>query len=246
MTHSQRISTSNTVPGHSRDRIPKTVNVKMKLAAWLTCLCLIPTIALAALTATERKSQFDRALSFIIASATPDIAPGERDRVIKAYGEAQPNKGLAVQDVYRGYFLLDLHEEQAFTGDRTLEGCQFHYARPCALIAINDEIASDGQLDYRDMPRLHYAGEFDLAQIPIIRQDTRNRADLQRYYNAPEPKAIAIHSWGELFIAVGSVDAQQTVLAKCGDFARDKQVGPCFLYAVSRQVVLPERRTQPK
>src|SRR5205085_492732 len=104
----------------------------------------------AALTAIERKSQFERALGFIISSTTPDINVSERDRIIKLYMEAQPSKGLAVQDVYRGYFVLDLHEEQAFAGDRTLEGCQLRYARPCALVAVNDEIASDGQLDYRD------------------------------------------------------------------------------------------------
>ena len=83
-------------------------------------------------------------------------------------------------DVYRGYFILDLHEEPPFAGERTLEGCQLRFARSCALIAINDEIASDGKLEYRDMPRLHYAGEFDLAQIPIIRLDTRNRTDFLR------------------------------------------------------------------
>ena len=97
------------------------------------------------------------------------------------------------------------------------------------------------------MPRLKYAGEFDLAQIPVIRQDTRNRADLQRYYSAKEPKAIAIHSWGELFVTVDRADAQRSVLDNCSNFVRDKQAeGACFLYSVNNQVVLPERRTQPK
>lgn len=220
---------------------------RFKYAGWIACLCLIPTIAWAALTASERKSQFERALGFIISATTPDIIASERDRIIKAYADAQPDKGLAVQNVDRSYFILDLHDEPAAAGDRTLEGCQLRYARPCALVAVNDEIASDGKLEYRDMPRLKYAGEFDLAQIPVIRQDTRNRADLQRYYVAREPKAIAIHSWGELFVTVDSADAQKSVLENCGKFVRDKQAdGPCFLYAVNNQVVLPERRTQPK
>lgn len=216
-------------------------------AGWIACLCLIPTIAWAALSASERKSQFEKALGFIISSTTPDIKADARDRIIKAYADAQPEKGLAVQNVDRGYFILDRHDDQASAGERTLEGCQLRYARPCALVAVNDEIASDGQLDYRDMPRLHYVGEFDLAQIPVIRQDTRNRADLQRYYSAKEPKAIAIHSWGELFVTVDRADAQRSVLENCSNFVRDKHAeGPCFLYAVGKQVVLPERLTQPK
>src|SRR5262245_21035437 len=122
----------------------------MRFASWIVCLCLMPSVAWAALTATERKGQFERALSFIMASVTPEIAPDERERLIRAYMEAEPSKALAVQDAKRGYFLLGIHEEQAFAGDRTLEGCQLHYARPCALIAVNEEIASDGKLDYRD------------------------------------------------------------------------------------------------
>ena len=46
--------------------------------------------------------------------------------------------------------------------------------------------------------------------------------------------------------AVGSADTRQTVLAKCREYARDKQGGPCFLYALNKQVVLSERRTQPE
>ena len=218
-----------------------------KYVAWIGCLCLIPSLALAALTASERKSQFERALGFIIASTTPDLNDEERDRVVKSYAKAQPHKSIAVQDVYRGYFILDLHEEPPFAGERTLEGCQLRFARSCALIAINDEIASDGKLEYRDMPRLQYAGEFDLAQIPIIRLVTRNRTDLQRYYGATEPKAIAIDSWGELLITVGRADAQKSVLDSCNKLARERLAyGPCFLYAINKQVVLPERRTQPK
>ena len=83
-------------------------------------------------------------------------------------------------------------------------------------------------------------------KIPIIRDDTRNRADLQRYFGASEPKAIAIHPWGELFIASGSKDAQETVLNNCNNFGRDKPDGPCLLYAINTKVVLPERLIRPK
>jgi len=221
-------------------------NFRWKQISWIASICLIPGIAFAALSTAERKSQFERALGLVINSTTPDMPADERKRLINAYVEGKPNKGLAVQDVYRKYFASVLHEDQDLVGDRTLEGCQLRFARPCALVAINDEVATEGQLDHKDMPRLRYAGEFDLSQIPIIRQDTRNRADLQRYFGASEPKAIAIHPWGELFIASGSADAQQTVLNRCNSFGRDKPDGPCLLYAINTKVVLPERMIRPK
>ncbi|WMT75708.1 hypothetical protein [Bradyrhizobium sp. Ash2021] len=223
-----------------------TANFKLKFMGWVGCICLIPGIAFAGLTTAQRKSQFERALGLVISAVTPDMPVDERDRLIEAYMNGKSNKGLAVQDVYRGYIVSVLHEDEEAVGDRALEACQMRFAKPCALVAINDEIATDGQLEYKDMPRLHYAGDFDLSQIPTIRLDTRNRADLQRYFRASEPKAIAIHPWGELFISWGTADAQQTVLNKCNNFGRDKQNGPCFLYAINTKVVLPERITRPK
>jgi hypothetical protein len=94
------------------------------------------------------------------------------------------------------YFRSVLHEDYEATGDRTLEACQLRFGKPCALIAINDEIAAEGDLTTKDMARLHYSGEFDLSKIPIIRAITRNRADVQGYFGAAGPKAMAIHPWG--------------------------------------------------
>jgi hypothetical protein len=48
----------------------------------------------------------------------------------------------------------------------------------------------------------------------------------------------AIHPWGELF--------KRTVLGKCNKFGIDKEEGPCFLYAINNNVVLPEHITHPK
>ena len=213
-------------------------NFRWKQISWIASFCLIPGIAFAALSTAERKSQFERALGLVINSTTPDMPADERKRLINAYVEGKPNKGLAVQDVYRKYFASVLHEDQDLVGDRTLEGCQLRFARPCALVAINDEVATEGQLDHRDMPRLRYAGEFDLSQIPIANAWSQSAR--------VEPKAIAIHPWGELFIASGSADAQQTVLNGCNSFGRDKPDGPCLLYAINTKVVLPERMIRPK
>jgi hypothetical protein len=220
----------------------------MKYISWIICICALPGVAFAGLATAERKSQFEKALSLIITTATPDVAADDRKSLIKAYMDGKRNKGLAVQNVYRRYFWSELHEDQISAGDRTLEGCQLRSGMPCALIAVNDEIAAEGQLIYKDMPRLYYAGEFDLAQIPIIRSITRSRSDLQKYFGGHEPKAIAIHPWGELFIASAATlgEAEQIVLGKCNKFGVDKGEGPCFIYAVNNNVVLPERLTQPK
>jgi hypothetical protein len=100
------------------------------------------------------------------------------------------------------------------------------------------------------MPRLHYAGKYDLSQIPIIRRITRQRPDVQNYDKAMEPKAIAIHPWGKLFISAGDPslkDAQTSALAKCNsDPARNGRDGGCFVYAINNDIVLDERRMQAK
>lgn len=43
----------------------------MKLMSWTICLCLLPGLAFAGLSRIERKSQFEKALSSIMAAATP-------------------------------------------------------------------------------------------------------------------------------------------------------------------------------
>jgi hypothetical protein len=104
------------------------------------------------------------------------------------------------------------------------------------LLALNDEIAAEGELKTKDMPRLHYAGEFDLARIPIVRPATRARADMQSYFGAAGPKAIAIHPWGTLVISTGKANsrhAQDAALANCNaDPRRNFKDGNCFVYAV--------------
>jgi hypothetical protein len=100
------------------------------------------------------------------------------------------------------------------------------------------------------MPRLHYAGKYDLSQIPIIRRVTRQRPDVQNYDKAMEPKAMAIHPWGKLFISAGDAslnDAQASALAKCNsDPTRNGRDGGCFVYAVNNDVIIGERHMQPK
>jgi hypothetical protein len=74
---------------------------------------------------------------------------------------------------------------------------------PNAIGAVNEEIVTEGEPMSKDTPRLHHSGNYDISQIPIIRRITKQRPDVQNYEKAmeEEPKAIAIHPWGKLFIS---------------------------------------------
>jgi hypothetical protein len=222
----------------------------MKYGAWIICAFILPSAALAGPTIAERKSQFEKALAVIISTATPQVSASVRERIIKDYVDAKPHKGLTVQLADGQYFRHPINEDQTVAGDRALESCQLRFAKPCTLIAVNDEIVSEGELMSQDMSRLKYAGKYDVSQIPIIRLATRKRPDVQNYDKAMEPKAMAIHPWGRLFMAAGNAsakEAQETALAKCNnDQDRNGRDGRCFVYAVNNDVVLSERRMEAK
>ena len=212
----------------------------------LLCTCLLVSSAVAGPTTTERKSQFEKAMNLIMATIMPRMSEKVRETVIRDYVASEPNKGQAIEPVSGGAWRSTRHEDLEVATDRTLEGCQLRYGNPCELLALNDDIAAEGELKARDMPRLHYDGEFDLAKIPIIRPDVRTRADVQKYVGAAGPKAMTIHPWGTLFVSMGSSnprDAQDAALAACNaDPRRNLRDGNCFVYAVGNQVVISERR----
>jgi hypothetical protein len=53
---------------------------KMKPARWLVVLSLLPTAALAALSSSERKSQFEKAMIALMAAATPQMQSATRGK----------------------------------------------------------------------------------------------------------------------------------------------------------------------
>jgi hypothetical protein len=217
----------------------------MARVVWILAVCLIPGIVFAGSTETPLKSVFEKALNVILATVAPQMSVSWRERIIKEYEDAKANKGQAIELISGSAWRSVAHEDQAVAGDRTLEGCQLRYGKPCALIAVNEEIAADGGLISKDMPRLQYAGEFDLAKIPAVRLATRNRSDVQNYFAAAQPKAMAIHPWGKLFTSQGNTsikEAEEAALAKCNnDPDRNGKDGGCFLYASNNSVVLSKR-----
>ena len=205
----------------------------------------------AALSSSRRdKSELAKAMSLVISAAMPTVTAGRRDEVIKDYEAGPPHKGQAIELGTANFWRSTTHEKQSVAGDRALEGCQLRYNRPCALLAVDDEIAAEGELKPKDMPRLHYSGKFKLDQIPVMRLAARKRGDVQGYDLAMEPKAMAIHPWGRVFISAGNPtlrEAAETALAKCNnDQDRNGRDGPCFLYSMNNDVVLPQRLTAPK
>jgi hypothetical protein len=218
----------------------------MRAGGPILCAGLLATAAVAGPINKERKSEFEKAMNVIMATVMPQVSEMVRETVIKDYIESKPNKGQAIEPVNGQSWRSTGHEDLDAAAERTLEACQLRYAKPCALLAINDEMAAEGELKTKDMPRLHYAGGFDLSKIPFIRPAVRARADIQGYFAAAGPKAMAVHPWGKFFVSTGKAnarDAQDAALAECNaDPQRRFKDGNCFVYAVDNQVVLPERR----
>jgi hypothetical protein len=170
-----------------------------------------------------------------------------RTALVESYESAASHKALAAHasgGLYRTVSAPAADDaEQA-----TLEGCQIYYNGPCSLLAVDS--TSRALVTPRDMPRAHYAGNFAVDQIPVISRVVRNRTDVQFYAIAPAAKAIAFHPWGQIYTATGGPnqrEAELRALAACnGEPSRQGQgAGPCYLYAVADQVVLPRRLREP-
>jgi hypothetical protein len=218
----------------------------MKVIRWLILFVVVPSIAYAGLTEKQRKTEFEKAFSLIISTATPQLSTADRDTIVRDYLDAKLHKAQTIEPTSKGsYWRSTQHESQDVTGDRALEACELHYGKPCALIAVDEEISSEGKLVALEMPRLKYAGKFDPKQVPIIRIALRKSPIILQYDLSMGEKAMAIHPQGRIFVAVGhptAREAAETALAKCNnDRSRSGKDGPCFLYAINNDVVISKR-----
>jgi hypothetical protein len=206
---------------------------------------LFVDVVFAGVSDAPRKSEFEKALKVIVTTVAPHWPAAEADRIIKAYEDAQANKAFAIEPIYGKSFRSQRHERLEEASEGVLEACQLRYGKPCALIAINEEVVLDGPLVPKDMPRLRYRGKFDLAQMPIIRSAVRTRPDLRGYDVMPEPKVIVIHPWGLVYVSHGDTtlkEVEEKTLAKCNeDPDRNGKDGGCFIYAINNDVVLANR-----
>lgn len=184
--------------------------------------------------------------------AMPAVAASVRERLVPRYLEQPASKAMAIS-LERG----EMHWSTGWPNgakaeEAALEVCQVKTGEPCVPFAIEAELHGPGPTgDWvrRDMPRARYAGPYDPAQIPKLRDPARASAMVTGYGVAPEPKAMAWHNWGRVFAAAGAaseVAAEEQALAACNqDPDRHGQDGPCMLYAIGTRVVLPQTLTAP-
>ncbi len=175
------------------------------------------------------------------------IAKDEQESQARDFQTEDRHKAIAVSPEAHGTFRTALWATVAEAEVGALEGCQIAYGRPCALIAIDDQIEPAAPLILRDMPRPRYTGVFDSSQIPRARPELLRRADVTNYAAAPGPKAAAYHPEVTFVLVTGAadqLDAEEQALAQCNNTSKASG-GPCFLYAVGNQVVLPQRSVKP-
>jgi len=190
-------------------------------------------------------------LNATLVKVAPALADTARTAIVAAYSQERQNRALAAFPPAATWRTSNW-ASAAVAEERALEACQLRYGGPCVLVAINDTLQpapSDGNWPRRDMPRMAFDGEFDVAQLPIVNEAVRARLDVAGYRVQPAPKAVAIHPQGKLFVTVGAADqreAERKALETCNtDPERSGADGPCYLYAIGDRVVLRQRATEP-
>jgi hypothetical protein len=187
-------------------------------------------------------AQFEREL--------PAMSEDFRKTLANAYESSPVHKALALHQGGGTYRLVNFPTADG-AEQATLEACQIYYGFTCALVAVDGISRADasGNLGLHDMPRVHYAGPFDVERIPTIMPALRLRDDVRSYGAAAAPKAMAIHPFGQLYTitaAANQNEAESRALAACNsEPSRTGANGPCYLYAAANQVVLPSHLRQP-
>ena len=211
-----------------------------------------PKKAVAAAAATD-PADLQQTLRKAVQKVLPALNSAHLDVALKSYADGKDNKAIAGSRERNATWRFTNRESAYAAEQATLEGCQLFHASPCILLAVNGTVVNtpeDGTWVTRSMSRASYEGQFNPQQIPIVRPEVRGRKDVADYSFGREPKAIAIHPWGLLFIASGSASqasAEAEALKNCNDDpARAGKDGPCFLYAIGNHVVLPLRITGPR
>jgi class 3 adenylate cyclase len=212
---------------------------------------VLPLRATGAITsvAVAREASLRDTLLTAIRKIAPTYA--HRDEQVRQYVESAPHKALAAHPP-SGSWRLRGQESPSIAEERVLEACQVRYEGACVLVAVNDVVqASANEMSWtrRAMSRVAYEGAFDPGQVPAVTRMLRQRADVVGYPTAARYKAAALHPWGRLFLVTGAATqraAEEGALAACnGDPEREGRDGPCLLYAVDNQVVLPKRSIGP-
>lgn len=199
---------------------------------------------------------FETRMTAALGRVLADRGPKARASVVASYMSGSRPRAFAIAPTTQQRLWSGDGPTRESVIDRTLEACQIVYNEPCALVAVDDELVEPGADDKfptTDMPRTHYSGSFDPAQIPAVRPALKNRPDVVDYAAAKGPKAVALNPRGSVF-AVNTVaqtqrGAEFQALKACNDDPMTRRfsslAGGCFLYAVGDTVVLPQRLKTP-
>jgi class 3 adenylate cyclase len=214
-----------------------------------------PMTAAPATAAAAPAPSAEAALRLALLDRMTKVVPSHnvtnRDVQIDGYLKATAQKAIAA---FPPTYTWRVHGwgTAALAEERSLEACQVRHGEPCVLLAVNDAVQpvpADGNWPRRPMTRVAYGGLFDPEQIPAVNTALRQRADVAAYRDKPGPKAAAFHPWGRLFVVIDAANqraAEELALATCSsDPDRKGESGPCLLYAVGNQVVLPKRSLTP-
>jgi hypothetical protein len=136
--------------------------------------------------------------------------------------------------------------DQTLAEQLELERCMILFNQTCVTIGIDDKLkAGDPTIaPLPEVPRATYSGTYKPEMVPL---QTRATQDMLDYATMQGPKAMALGTVPpRVAIAAGAndKDAETKVLKTCNDPPDSEW--PCILYAVGQQVILPQRRTEPR
>ena len=179
------------------------------------------------------------------------VKESERTSQAEHYISEKNHRAMAVAPHMSTSWRVRDEQDEATARTRALEACQLETNEPCMLIAVDDHILPEqpgGGWPTQPQSRVTYHGEFDPARVPVS-PTIRDRDPVATYQTFDVPKALAIHSWGRIFIGIGDdvASAETKALKACNDDPdRNGRDGPCYLYTVGNRVVLPDRLTAPR
>lgn len=172
-------------------------------------------------------------------------------RALQAYQESKQHRAIAISPKQQRSFRVSDSPSAAAAEELALERCQLRNDEPCVLFAVNEAFRTpqQGEWPRRAMERLRHEGPYRPDKVPAITAERRRETDIAGYGRAREPKAMAIHPLGRIFVKTGATSAfaaETEALKICNDDpARDGATGSCLLYAAGNTVVLPGHHTAP-
>lgn len=207
--------------------------------------------AVAPSAAMSATASFQSALLAAMQDIAPAMPENIRNREGSLYVNSGLHKALAMHPPYDSWRRTFLPDEK-IAEEIALEACEVRHGDPCILLAVNEDLKQrsfDGQWQKRHMPRVSYSGAFDPQQIPTLTEQVRKRQDVTNYGSRAGSKAAALHPYGLIFVVTESksqFEAEVKALSDCNeDPTRNGRDGPCWLYSVGNQVVLPQRSRFP-